>query len=61
MIPNSVSLNVSFTKKLDSESSKTLNSIIFIKKGLKHITNQNTNLENYPKKYFQNEQYKMTN
>ena len=61
MIPNSVSLNVSFTKKLDSESSKTLNSIIFIKKGLKHITNQNTNLENYPKKYFQNEQYIMTN
>ena len=61
MIPNSVSLNVSFTKKLDSESSKTLNSIIFIKKGLKHITNQNTNLENYPKKYYQNEQYIMTN
>ena len=60
MIPNSVSLNLSFPQKLDKDSSKSSNSITFTKKG-KDINNRNINLQNYPKKYFQNEQYIITN
>ena len=60
MFPNSVSLNLSFPKHLDRDSSKSSNSEIFIKKEEEN-NNQNTNLQNYPKKYFKNEQYILTN
>ena len=60
MYPNSVSLNLSFPQKLDKDSSKSSGSIIFMKKG-EGRKNRNTNLQNYPKKYFQNEHYIITN
>ena len=60
MYPNSVSLNLSFPEQLDKESSKSSGSIIFMKKSERKIK-QNTNIQNYPKKYFQNEQYIITN
>ena len=60
MYPNSVSLNLSFPQKLDKESSKSSGSIVFMKKSEGKIK-QNTNIQNYPKKYFQNEQYIITN
>ena len=60
MYPNSVSLNLSFPQKLDKESSKSSGSIVFMKKSERKIK-QNTNIQNYPKKYFQNEQYIITN
>ena len=60
MYPNSVSLNLSFPEQLDKESSKSSGSIVFMKKSERKIK-QNTNIQNYPKKYFQNEQYIITN
>ena len=60
MYPNSVSLNLSFPEKLDKDSSKSSNSIVFNKKG-EGNKNRNTNSQNYPKKYYQNEQYIITN
>ena len=60
MYPNSVSLNLSFPQKLDKESSKSSGSIVFMKKSEGKIK-QNTNIQNYPKKYFKNEQYIVTN
>ena len=60
MYPNSVSLNLSFPEQLDKESSKSSGSIVFMKKSERKIK-QNTNIQNYPKKYFQNDQYIITN
>ena len=60
MFPNSVSLNLSFPQKIEKDSSKSSNSLIFIKKE-NEKNNQNTNLQNYPKKYYQNEQYIIAN
>ena len=56
MFPNSASLNLSFLKYLDQDSSNSNNSLDLIKKE-SQTHNHNTNLQNYPKKYFQNEQY----
>ena len=61
MLPNSVSLNLSFPQKLDKELSQSSNSIVFIPKGKNTKANHNTNMENYPNKYFKNENYVMTN
>ena len=61
MLPNSVSLNLSFPQKLDKELSQSSNSIVFIPKGKNTKANHNTNMENYPNKYFKNENYIMTN
>ena len=60
MFPNSVSLNLSFPQIIEKDSSKSSNSLIFIKKE-EEKNNQNTNLQNYPKKYYQNEQYIIAN
>ena len=59
MFPNSASLNISFLKCLDKDSSKSSNSLELIKKE-PQTHNRNTNLQNYPKKYFQNDQYIIT-
>ena len=56
MFPNSASLNLSFLKYLDQDSSNSNNSLDLIKKE-SQTHNHNTNLQNYPRKYFQNEQY----
>ena len=58
MLPNSVSLNLSFPQKLDSQST---DSIIFIRKSKNIKVKHNTNMENYPNKYYKNENYIMTN
>jgi hypothetical protein len=51
---------LSFPEQLDKESSKSSGSIVFMKKSERKIK-QNTNIQNYPKKYFQNDQYIITN
>ena len=65
MYANSVSLNLSFPQKGKNNDSKSEKSIIFIneRKINNMISNQiqNTNKENYPKEFFQNEQYILTN
>ena len=61
MFPNTISLNLSFSQKLRDDSSYSNASLIFIKKGTNNKQNSKTNFENYPNKYFKNEQYILTN
>ena len=48
MIPNTISLNISFSQKLKDDSSNSNPSLIFIKKGTNNNKpNSKTNFENY--------------